>query len=270
MDFAERYGPWAVVVGASEGVGSEFAAEVARRGLDVVLLARRQEVLDDVAAAIRQESGARTRTIAVDLGEPGAGAVTADATADLDVGLLMYNAGANNDHRNFLDIPIESSLGQVHRNCIVPTELCHRYAPAMVGRGRGGIILVTSAAALAGAPNMVTYGATKAYDMIFAEALWSELHDRGVDVLSLMLGSTDTPAHRRLRAERGIVDDPAEPIPGASAPAEVVADAIEHLPDGPSRMVGEQLRSGAPLMAGLSRRELVELMTEMSGATMGG
>lgn len=269
VSFAARYGPWAVVAGASEGVGSAFAEAVARRGVDVVLLARRQSVLDEVAARIEAESGVQVRTVAVDLATPAATATVVAATEGLDVGLLMYNAGANADHRHFLDVPLDDSVAMLHRNCVVPTELCHHYARAMVERRRGGIILVSSGAALAGAPNMVVYGASKAYDMLFAEALWTELHGYGVDVLSLVLGETDTPALRRLRAERGFVDDPDAPLPGASTAEEVAIEAIEHLADGPSRMVGEQLRAGVPLMAGLTRNELVALMTAASAATMG-
>ena len=92
----------------------------------------------------------------------------------------------------------------VHRNCVVPMQLCHHFAPAMVERRRGGIVLFGSGAGLAGGPNMVAYGATKAFDMVFAEALWSELHDKGVDVLGLILGKTNTPALRRLEHTRGI------------------------------------------------------------------
>jgi short-subunit dehydrogenase len=268
-DFATTYGPWAVIAGASEGVGSEFAAEVARRGVNVVLLSRRQSVLDEVAASIADETGVGARTLAVDLAVPGASAQIIGATADLEVGLLLYNAGANIEHLHFLDASLEVAVAMVQRNCVAPTELCHHYAPGMVARGRGGIVIVTSGAAIAGAPNMVTYGASKAYDTVFAEALWAELHDTGVDVLSLWLGETDTPALRRLRAERGIVDDPDTPLPGANTVEQVVAEAIEHLADGPTWMADETLRSAAPMLAGMGRAKLVDLMIQMSTATMG-
>jgi short-subunit dehydrogenase len=268
--FAERYGPWVVVAGASEGVGSAFAEEVARRGCNVVLLARRQAVLDEVADRIRGATGVETRVVATDLAEPGAAARVIEATADLEVGLLLYNAGADAGYRPFLDNPVEVALAMVHRNCVVPTELCHHFAGAMVERGRGGVIVVTSGAAFAGAPNMVAYGASKAFDMVFAEALWAEVHDRGVDVLSLVLGETDTPALRRLRAQRGQVDDPDTALPGATPVDEVISDAIERLPQGPSWMVGEQLRNGATLLTGgMTRNELVAIMVQMSREAMG-
>ena len=102
----------------------------------------------------------------------------------------------------------------VHRNCTVPVQMCHHFAGPMAARGRGGIIVLSSGAAFVGAPNMVIYGGSKAFDVVFTEALWAELHPRGVDVLSLVLGETDTPALRRLRAERGFVDDADAPFRG--------------------------------------------------------
>ena len=103
MSFARRYGPWALVAGASDGVGAEFAHELARRGVSVVLLARRQGVLDEVAASIRAASGVETRTVAVDLADPDATARVRAATAGLDVGFLVYCAGADPGHATLLD-----------------------------------------------------------------------------------------------------------------------------------------------------------------------
>ena len=203
MTFATKYGPWALVAGASDGVGAAFAEGLAERGVNVVLLARRQAVLDQVAAEIADRTGVQTRTLAIDLAEPGAASQVVDATADLEIGLLVYCAGADPNFEPFLANPIETAEAMVQRNCIVPMQLCHHFAPAMVQRGSGGIVLFGSGAGLAGGPNMVAYGATKAFDMVFTEALWGELHDKGVDVLGLILGKTNTPALRRLEYSRG-------------------------------------------------------------------
>jgi short-subunit dehydrogenase len=268
MSFAESYGSWAVIAGASEGVGAAFAAAVAREGVHVVLLARRQGVLDDVAAHVRAESGVETRAVAVDLAEPSAMATIADATEGLEVGLLMYCAGADPNFQPFLANPVEVATAMVRRNCTLPVEMCHHFAGPMVRRGRGGIIVLSSGAAFAGAPNMVIYGGTKAFDMVFAEALWAELQPHGVDVLSLVLGETDTPALRRLRQDLGFEVDPDAPLPGAATTDEVVTDALEHLANGPSRIVGEQLRGGLQLLGGLPRAEAVGFMVQASRATM--
>jgi short-subunit dehydrogenase len=205
VTFAEKYGPWALVAGASDGVGAAFAEGLAGRGVNVVLVARRQTVLDDVAAGIRSRTGAQTRTLAVDLAEHDATSVIAAATDDLDIGFLVYCAGADPNFQRFLANPIATAEAMVHRNCVVPMQLCHHFAPAMVERRSGGIVIFGSGAGLAGGPNMVAYGATKAFDMVFAEALWSELHDKGVDVLGLILGKTNTPALRRLEHSRGLL-----------------------------------------------------------------
>jgi short-subunit dehydrogenase len=269
MIFAKRYGPWAVVAGASEGVGSAFALAIAQRGVNVVLLARRQVALDDVAARIRSESGVEARVVALDLAEPDACARVVDATRDLDVGLLMYCAGADANYQPFLANPVDVALAMLHRNCVVPTQLCHHYGGPMVERARGGIILVGSGAAFAGAPNMVAYGATKAFDMIFAEALWAELHANGVDVLSLVLGETDTPALRRLKLRRGQLAALDAPLPGAASVDEVVAAALAKLPDGPSWMVPEFLHDAARHIGAMPRNDAVRLMMQASAETMG-
>ena len=269
MSFARRYGPWALVAGASDGVGAEFAHELARRGVNVALLARRQGVLDEVAASIRAASGVETRTVAVDLADPDATARVRAATAGLDVGFLVYCAGADPGHATLLDGPIESATSLVQRNCTAPLQMVHHFAPPMVARGRGGIVILGSAAGFAGAPNMVAYAASKAFDMVMAEALWAELHEQGVDVLGLILGLTDTPALRRLRASLGHDDAPDAPLAGAATPQEVVREAFENLASGPTWIVGEPLREGMRYVGSLPRGEAVKLMIQASAATMG-
>lgn len=268
MSFAEKYGAWALVAGASEGVGSEFARALAERGLNVVLLARREAVLEDVASDIRKAAAVNTRVLPVDLARPQAMRSVAEATADLEVGLVVYCAGADPNFEPFLEQPIEAAFSMVQRNCTAPLEMSHHFARPMVKRGRGGIVLLGSGAGLAGAPNMVAYGASKAFDMIMAEALWAELRPAGVDVLGLILGETDTPALRRLRTHLGHRDDPNAPIPTATSPGRVVQEALENLPNGPTWFANDQLREGAPLLGSLPRREAVELMIHASAATM--
>ncbi len=262
--FVDRYGPWALVVGASDGVGAAYARAMADRGLNVVLLARRQGLLDEVAAAIRADTGVDARTVAVDLVADDAMATIIAATTDLDVGMVMYNAGADAYYEPFLANPVDVALAMVQRNCVVPIQVCHHFAAPMEARGAGGIVLVSSGAGLVGAPNMVAYGASKAFDIVMGEALWAELHDKGVDVLSLVLGATDTPAFRRLLVKRGVLagEDDALPIPGVTTPDEVVDDAITNLSNGPTWFVGEQLREGAQQLGAVARSDAVRLMTE--------
>jgi uncharacterized protein len=268
MTFVESYGPWAVIAGASEGVGASFAAALAKEGMHVVLLARRQGVLDEVASQIREESGVEARTVAVDLESPDAMETVADATRDLEVGLLMYCAGADPNYQPFLANPVEVATAMVQRNCTVPVQMCHHFAGPMAARKRGGIIVLSSGAAFVGAPNMVIYGGSKAFDVVFTEALWTELQPQGVDVLSLVLGETDTPALRRLRAERGFVDEPGVPLAGAATVDEVVRDALARLPHGPSWIVGDQMYAGLQILGGMPRGEAVQVLMKAASATM--
>lgn len=269
MSFATRYGPWALVAGASDGVGAAFAEGLAERGVNVVLLARRQAVLDEVAAGIRDRTGMQTRTLAVDLTALDAAAAIAAATAELEIGFLVYCAGADPDFAPFLANSVTAAEAMVHRNCTVPLQLAHHYASAMVARGRGGIVVFGSGAGFAGAPNMVAYSATKAFDMVFAEALWAELHDKGVDVLGLILGKTDTPALRRLEHSRGQIGSLDEVPSGATAVADVIDEAFANLTNGPTWIVGDDMRAAQQMLAAMTRNEAVGLISAASAAAMG-
>ena len=269
MTFATKYGPWALVAGASDGVGAAFAMGLAERGVNVVLLARRQAVLDQVAADIGSSTSAQTRTLAIDLASPDATATIAEATADLEIGILIYCAGADPNYQPFLSNSIGAAEAMVRRNCMVPMQLCHHYAPAMVERGSGGIVIFGSGAGLAGGPNMVAYGASKAFDMVFAEALWAELHDQGVDVLGLILGKTNTPALRELEYSRGQIDSPDAVPSGADTVDDVIAEAFENLANGPTLFVGEMMRAAEQLTSSLTRKQTVELFAQMAVAAMG-
>jgi short-subunit dehydrogenase len=222
VDFAHQYGPWAVVAGASEGVGASVARALGERGVNVVLIGRRPGPLEDVAASVTTE----TRVVPLDLSTHTAAAGLAEVTADLDVGLLVYNAGGDSHLTRFLDKPVDVWLEMVARNCTTVVAACHHFGRRFVERGRGGISLVTSAAAWAGCDHLATYGGSKAFDLVFAEALWAELSPAGVDVLAIVLGSTDTPALRRAIGDREIGD--------MADPDDVARDLLDNLGNGPT------------------------------------
>jgi uncharacterized protein len=268
-EFAAKYGPWALVVGASDGCGALFAERLARNGVNVVLVARRQGLLDEVAAGIRDRTGAQTRTLAIDLLAEDASRAIIDATADLEIGMLVYCAGADPNYEPFLANPVSVGEALLQRNCLVLMRLCHHFAGLMVHRGRGGIVNFSSGAALAGGPNMVAYGATKAFDMVFTEGLWAELHDKGVDVLCLMLGKTDTPALRQLEFSRGQIASLDEVPPMAVAADVVVDEAFDNLANGPTLMVGDMMRMAEEVFKTLTRNEAVDMIIASSAETMG-
>lgn len=190
----ERYGPWAIVAGASEGIGAAFSRRLAEHGIDLALIGRREPPLVELSEEIRSRYGVATRAISLDLSAAAAERTLFDTTADLEVGLVIYNAGGD-DHGDvcFLEVEPEVWAAMVRRNCLVPMLAAHHYGARMVERGRGGLLLVSSGAAWAGGARLAPYGATKAFDLVLGEALWAEWRDHGVDVLSLVVGATDTP-----------------------------------------------------------------------------
>ncbi len=261
--FVERYGPWALVAGASEGIGASFAHQLAAAGLDLVLVARRPEPLDETAGAIRSEHGVTVRTVAADLTGDDLLERLEAATRDVEVGLLVYNAGAVHGAARFHEAGLEKPLALVRLNCVGPVVLCHHFGGRMLERGRGGIILLSSLSAVSGAARTVTYSATKAFDQVFAEGLWAELSPRGVDVLALIAGATRTPSMARSGARIG-----GEAFPGMD-PDDVAREGLAHLSEGPVWVAGDANRAGWEAMRGLPRTELVAAMSAGARAIYG-
>ena len=258
MSLVERYGPWAVVAGASDGVGAAFAEALAAEGVNVVLVARRQALLDELAARLPVQ----TRVVTLDLSAPSAISDLAAATDDLEIGSLFFNAGADTVNKLLLDRDLDELRGFVQRNCTAVVEACHHFGGRMAARGRGGVVLVTSGAAWAGGSHLAVYGATKAFDLVLAESLWAEWRELGVDVLSLVLGPTDTPSFHRSLAAHG-----ARGFDGMADPADVAATALAQLGNGPTWSYGMPEPTGPSPLGGLPRRQAVELMSAGHAAT---
>jgi short-subunit dehydrogenase len=255
-DFADKYGQWALIPGASEGIGASLADQLASRGLDLVLIARNGSLLDQVAAQAREQHGVQTRVVVQDLTDPDAGARIADATEELDVGLVIYHAGASDRTSMFLENEFEYSLKQITLDCIGPTALARQFGPAMVERGRGGIVLVASLACVAGSATLAVYSAVKAFQHNFAEGLWAELRPHGFDVCCTPLGMTYTPAFARM----GIEYDPQAHM----LSEDVAREIIENIGNGPVHVVGENNRAVASQVWTIDRRSLVEMMSAAS------
>jgi short-subunit dehydrogenase len=191
MEFAERYGPWALVVGASAGIGASVAEEAARRGINVLTVARRASLLEKSAARLRAAYGVAVQTLAVDLLDPGAVDAIAAAASELEIGTLVYNAAAE-PRGYFLEVPLAEHLDNITVNCTVPTRLCHHFGRPMAVRRHGAIALVSSMGALQGGKVFASYFAAKAYEWILAEGLWAELGEAGVDAVAYVVGATRT------------------------------------------------------------------------------
>lgn len=226
-NFARKYGPWALITGASEGTGAAFAHELADRGVNCILVARRDGPLDALTSEIRAK-GVECVAASVDLSAPDASEKVIAAAGDREVGLLITNAGADTNGSLFLDSNMAAWDRLIALNVSTTARNCHHFGGLMRKRGRGGIILVGSGACYGGLHGIAIYSAVKAFDLCLGEALWAELRHVGVDVLSLILGRTDTPAHRRLMESNG------QPIPDNMARSDDVARVgLEQLPNGP-------------------------------------
>jgi len=184
-----RYGPWAVVTGASDGIGRAMAFALARAGLDVVLVARRESLLTAIAGELEQSFGVRTRIVALDLGPDDGPAALVDATRDLDVGLMIPAAGFATSGP-FVETPLTDELDMLAVNCRAVVHLAHAFGRRFVARGRGGLVLFSSIVAFQGVAHAAHYSATKAYVQTLAEALHVELRPHGVDVLATAPGPT--------------------------------------------------------------------------------
>ncbi len=211
QEFVGRYGPWAVVVGASEGIGRAFARALAERGLSLVLVARRDGPLATFARELELEFSVEARSVIADAAGGDLVERVWEATSDIDVGLLVYNA-AHSVVSPFLDAPLDEHLRTIDVNCRGPLALSHFFGQKMQKRGRGGIILLSSMSGLQGTALVATYAATKAFDLVLSEGLAQELGARGVDVLACVAGATRTPSFERTQPrDAGMLARPMSP-----------------------------------------------------------
>lgn len=265
MNFSERYGPWAIVAGASEGTGREFARQVAAQGVNLILVARREDPLRQLADDICRETGVECVTASVDLSRSDAAAHIIDAAGDREIGLYISNAGSDTNSSSFLGKEVDAWLDLVTLNSLTPLRCCHHFGRLMQERGKGGILLVGSGACYGSGPGLAVYSGSKAFDLCFAEGLWAELEPHGVDVLFYALGRTDTPMFRAQLAEKGL------PVPpGLADPAEVARLGLERLPLGPVANWGlADDDAGRMGSSAAERRQRVRMIAESTRTLFG-
>lgn len=223
----QKYGPWALIVGGSEGIGEAYARKLAADGFNLILTARKVGPLESLAQDLRTQ-GTQVRALSVDLSEPDALERTRTATDDIEVGLLIYNAGANNVRGDFVHLDPAVYRSVIAVTVVGQSEFARHYGALMCERQRGGIILSGSGASFMGAPTLATYCGAKAFSRVFTEALWIECEKYGVDVLHLSIGFTATPAMARL----GYTLD------GAQPPDETAQEALDNIANGPLWIAG--------------------------------
>ena len=249
------YGPWALIAGASEGIGAAFATTLAGAGLNVVLVARRPPPLEALAAALRDTFRVEVRTVAVDLGTTAGLDALSEACEDVTVGLVAINAAYAPVGR-FLDRSEDELRRVVELNCATPVRLARRFAPPMVARGRGGLVIMSSLAGQQGSPGIATYAATKAFGAVLAEGLWAELRGNGVDVVACVAGAVLTPGLARAKQRRA---------PGTVTPDVVASTALNALGHGPRAVPGGLMKASSILMSRLMpKRAAIALIAKAS------
>lgn len=223
----ERYGEWALVTGASAGIGAEFARALARDGVSCVLAARREDRLKELGEELARDHGVEFRAVPADLATATGVELLLSQVADLEIGILVNNAGIGYSGR--FDKQARDRLAQmVQLNCAAPVALTAELLPGMRERGRGAVIFTGSVAGSQPLPLHALYSASKAFDNFLAEGLWGELQGSGIDVLALQPGPTESEFM-----------EAAGEIPHAGEPAEdVVAVAFEALGHQPSVISG--------------------------------
>ena len=250
VDFAARYGSWAIVAGASEGLGAAYAEELAVRGLNLVLIARRYELLESLASRLSEKYGLETKVIALDLSNPHAVDSILKDTHDLEIGLLIYNA-AFSAIGSFLERSLDDHLKEIHTNIYAPLNLVYFLGERFLTQGRGGVVLMSSLSAYQGSAYISTYSATKAFNIVLAEGLWEEWRGQGVDVLVCVSGAVKTPGYVASEPQRtgGLGDR-------TMNPEQVVKEALNALGNRPYVIPGRINRLTSFVMRHLLPRKV--------------
>jgi short-subunit dehydrogenase len=256
-EWRARYGPWAVVTGASDGIGREMARHLAEAGVHLVLVARGETRLSALAQQLRESHGTDTRVLAVDLAETAGVEALVEATDSLEVGLLAACAGFGTSGR-FVDSSLARELELLDVNCRAVAALAHSFGRRFAAQGRGGLVLMSSIVAFQGVPFSAHYAATKAYVQSLAEGLHVELAPSGVDVVA----SAPGPVHSGFAARADMR------MGQALAPRDVALETLEALgrrmtvrPGGLSKVLGYSLST-------LPRRGRIWMMQKiMKGMT---
>jgi short-subunit dehydrogenase len=254
--FKETYGPYALVAGGSDGLGAAFAEAIARRGLNVVLLARDEGRLNATAARLKEAFGVDAIAVAVDVADYDS---VKERLGDLKVsiGLLIYNAAYAPIGR-FEDTSADQLARATDVNVRAPLLLAKLLSVPMIERGRGGIVLMSSLAGSQGSPNIAAYAATKSFNAILAEGLWNELKPHGVDVLACMAGAILTPGYERAES--------AKPAPGTLEAKQVAERTLNALGKGPIFVPGAVNKVARfVLMRLISRRAAIAIMSKNTG-----
>jgi short-subunit dehydrogenase len=249
------YGKWALITGASSGIGEEFAKRLAAEKFSLIIIARREDRLQSLAKLLREKEGIEVKVIPGDLTDLNFIERIKNECSGLEIGLLINNAGFGSTGE-FINCDSDRENKMVMLNCTAPVILTHHFLKGMAERKKGGIVFLGSMVAFQSTPMMATYAATKAFNLLLGEALWYELKKYGIDVLALNPGGTNTEFQRIATVGTG---------PAPRTPQQVVETAFKALGRKPSVVDGALNKTMAVLGKFLPRKYLVSIAGKISG-----
>jgi uncharacterized protein len=250
MTLKQKYGSTALVAGASEGIGAAFATALAKEGMDLVLIARRIDPLQQLADSITNNYKVHTQCICCDLSDTNAINQIEDKLNGKEINLMVYNA-ALSYIGPFINNSSENHLLAAQVNMISPLKLVHLFGEKMLAKGKGAIILMTSLAGLQGSGFLTMYAATKAFNRILGESLWYEWKNSGVDIIACCAGATSTPGYINTRPEKTSIF-----APRVLDPAEVAEECLKKLGRQPSFITGRSNRIASFIMQKIMPRKM--------------
>lgn len=255
MNLLQKYGKTALVAGASEGIGAAFAKYLAEAGMDLVLVARRTDKLNDLAGRLKSEFGIKITCITCDLADSNALKLITESMNENEISLMVYNA-ALSYIGPFLSSSSEDDSNAVSVNILAPLQMVRYFGGKMVEKKKGAIILMASLAGFQGSGYLSVYASTKAFNRVLAESLWYEWKGKGVDVIACCAGATSTPNFINTNPEKTSVF-----APRVLSPAEIPAQCFNYLGKQPSFITGRGNRVASFFMQKiLSRKMAIKIM----------
>ena len=257
--FKEKYGPFALVAGGSDGLGAAFSEALASRGLNLVIMARNKERLEAAAARLREQYGVEVKTLAADLADfEKTKSLILGLKLKEQIGLLVYNAA-------FAPIGLFENTSEEHLtlaaavNVRTPLLLAKFFSESMIQNKRGGIVLMSSLAGAQGSPKLASYAATKSFNAILAEGLWKELKPHGIDVIGCCAGAILTPGYQQAEKK-------AKTAPGTLSAQTVAEQTIKALGKGPIVIPGGVNKLARFVLTRLmTRKAAIGIMSKNTG-----
>lgn len=259
LSFKKKYGEWAIICGASDGLGAELARELARRELNCVLIARRQDLLNQLGTELSAKYGIQTRAFSIDLMDAEA-AFQIEAIADTHpCGMFIINAGGDTVSTRFLESNIATWQTFMQRNIHFLTETLHNFGKRFHAQGHGGILVIGSDLAFSGAGRVSLYSASKAYAMNLIESLWTEWRGTLVDIAYMVIGSTKTPKMLKILEHYKIDPNAIDLID----PKDLAVWAIDNIGEGPTCVYDVDPASMDPMTSPDARRQRILRNTQI-------